>query len=80
MVVPEPVSALMCDQAAFDDLKRRVAVLSAFAGIQYDQFFGSDSETLVGTRTAPDLSREKVYCRLSDSGEPILAYDPKYLP
>ena len=80
MVVPEPVSALMCDQAAFDDLKRRVAVLSAFAGIQYDQFFGSKDDVLVGTRTGSDLARERVFCRLSDSGEPILAYDPKHLP
>ena len=80
MVVRAEVPALMCDQVAFDDLKRRVAVLSAFAGIQYDQFFGSEADTLCGTRTAPDLSREKVYCRLAQNGEPVLAYDPKNLP
>ena len=68
------------DQAAFDDLKKRVAILSAFLGVQYDQFFGTDSETLCGTRTGADLAREKVFCRLSESGEPVLAYDPRHLP
>ena len=80
MVVREQVPALMCDQTAFDDLKKRVAILSAFLGVEYDQFFGSEDDVLTGTRTGPDLARERVYCRLSDCGEPILAYDPKYLP
>lgn len=80
MVVRAEVPALMCDQTAFDDLKKRVAILSAFLGVQYDQFFGSKDDVLVGTRSGSDLARERVYCRLSDSGEPVLAYDPKYLP
>ena len=69
----------MCDQVAFDDLKKRVAILSAFAGVQYDQFFGSKDDVLTGTRTGPDLARERVYCRLGDDGEPVLTYDPEVL-
>ena len=79
-MVPQQVPALMCDQAAFDDLKKRVAVLSAFAGVTYDQFFGADYEVLTGTRNDPDGGEKQVFCRLEQDGEPVLSYDPGNLP
>ena len=62
MVVPEQVPPLMCDQVAFDDLKKRVAVLSAFAGVNYDQFFGAEYDVLCGTRHGPDNMRWNSPC------------------
>ena len=80
MVVPEPVPALMCDQVAFDDLKKRVAVLFALVGIHSDQWFGADYDVLKAVRTFPDGTQQQVFCRLTEDGEPIMSYDPKNLP
>ena len=69
----------MCDQVAFDDLKRRVAVLSALLGVQSDQWFGADYDVLKAVRTFPDGTQQQVFCRLNEDGEPVLSYDPDTL-
>ena len=79
MVVREQVPALMCDQTACDDLKKRVAVLCALIGVQTDQWFGADYDVLRAVRTFPDGTQQQVFCRLNEDGEPVLAYDPKSL-